>query len=222
MPEKKLKIDDSINIETHSRIRYDAAGEQRNQDEKFYIREKSLLETGVVYFIIVIGALIGIFIYIRIQSYHGKRQKDMLEAYEKRKQNEKQKNSYIGEINALRNSISEIKSTDVIKYSSTEISESEAIISEAEVELKKFNFPKVTELIKKIKDKLDEASGKAKRIMDEIKEKELAKQKEQEEKRRVEEEKQKQAEKKRKEMEQQKQREEALKKLQEIENMIKK
>ncbi len=221
MPEKKLKIDDSINIETHSHIRYDAAGEQRQQDEKFYVREKSILETSTVYFIIAIGTLIGIFIFMRIQSYHGKRQKDMIAAYEKQKQNEKQKNSYISEINALRNSISEIKSTDVIKYSSTEISESEVIILEAEAELKKYNFAKVTELTKNVKDKLDEASSKAKSIMDEIKGKELAKQKELDAKRRLEEEKQKQAEKKRKEIEQQKQREEALKKLQEIENLIK-
>ncbi|MFH1288911.1 MAG: hypothetical protein ABII25_09500 [bacterium] len=221
MSGKKLKIDDSINIETHSHIKYDASGEQRRQDEKFYVREKSMLETGAIYFIIAVGTLIGIFIYFRIQSYDTKKQNAMIEAYEKQAQNKKQKSSCISEINALRNSISEIKSTEVVKYSSTEIGESENMILKAEMELKKFNFSKVTELTKKIKDKLDEASDKAKRVMDQNKEKELAEQKKREEKRRLEKEKQKQAEKKRKEIERQKQRKDALKKLQEIENMIK-
>lgn len=216
-----LKVDDNISIEAYSNIRYDAAGEQRQQDWKSYAREKNILETGAVYFIIIIGTLIGIFVYFRIQSYHAKRQKAMVEAYEKQKQNEKQKNICISEINALRNSISEIKGTDVIKYSSTEISESENMILKAEAELKKFNLVEVTELIKKIKGKLDEAASKAKRIADKNKEEALAKQKEAEEKRRIDEEKQKQAEQRRKEIERQKQREEALKKLQEIENMMK-
>lgn len=216
-----LKIDDNISTETYSRIRYDAAGEQRQQDWKSYAREKNILETGAVYFIIIIGTLIGIFVYFRIQSYHAKRQKAMIEAYEKQNQNEKQKTVCISEINSLRNSISEIKNTDVIKYSSTEIRESENMILKAEAELKKFNLVEVIKLTKKIKDKLDEAAGKAKRIADKNKEDALVKQRELEEKRRLEEEKQKQAENKRKETERQKQREDALKKLREIEDMMK-
>ncbi|MDD5773234.1 MAG: hypothetical protein PHX78_07185 [bacterium] len=222
MSDKKLRIDDSINIETHSQIRYNAAGEQRVEDEKFYTKDKNLLETGVVYALIVIGVLAGIIIYLRVQSYHSKREKEMIDAVEKQKDNEKQKNKYLTEVNALKNSISEIKNTDVMKYSSTEISESEAAAREADAELKKSNFAKVTELTKNGQDKLEEASNKAKRIMDANKEKELAKQKELEDKKRAEEEKQKRDEKKRKEIEAQKQREDALKQLKEIENMIKK
>jgi hypothetical protein len=221
MPENKLKIDDSINIETHSSVRYDAAGEQRQKDEKFYVREKSLLETGTVYLIIGLGALAGIIIYFRIQSFHGKREKEMISAVEKRKENEKKKNSYISEINALRNSISEIKNTDVMKYSSAEVSESEAAVLESENELKKFNFSKVTELTKKAKDKLDYAVSNTKRITDENKEKELARQKEANEKKRAEEEKQKQAEKKKTESESKRKKEEALRQLQELEKMMK-
>lgn len=221
MSEKKLKIDDNINIETHSHVIYDAAGDQRQQDEQLYVREKSMLETGAVYFVIILGVVISLVLYLRIQSYHGKREKEMITALEKRKENEKKKKSFVSEINSLRNAISEIKNTDVIKYSSAEVNESEASIIEAEAELKKFNFDKVTALTKKIKDKLDDASSKAKRIMDENKEKELAKQKELDEKKRAEEEKQKQAEKKRKEIEQKKQREDALEKLQELEKMMK-
>lgn len=221
MPDKKLRIDDDVHIETHSQIRYDAAGEQRHQDGKLYVREKNMLETGSVYFIIAVGTLVGIFIYMRIQSYHGKREKQMISAIAQRKENEKKRNSHISEINALRNAISEIKSSDIIKYSSTEISESEATVLEAEVELKKFNFVKVTELTKKTKDKLDEATNKAKHLKEKDKKKNLAKQKELIKKQRIAEEKQKQAENKKIALENKRKKEEALKQLKEIEKMMK-
>ena len=78
-----------------------------------------------------------------------------------------------------------------------------------------------TELTNKIKDKLEEASSKAKLVKNKIKKRNLAKQRKLKKQRKAEKEKQKRAEKKRKEIEKQKQRQDALKKLKEIENMIK-